>query len=1854
MNETIRSVELPPLPGIREGELGGSVVGDWLTLVAPVMKDLSISSCAWWEAVMKASGEAYQQWLMSDPVQRLHVAPSMPSECATTWARLEQRGQSMLLAALPEGLKSEVLASRSTNTVEILYRIYTRYQPGGLGEKALLLRQLVDGKASTSAGEFLEQVRGWKRNLRRAQELNVATPDPTLLIGALDKMSSSIIKSSTQMAFRLNSTRAHLMVDINPTLGSVTTFADAVMAEAEGLLHAGAQVNTTVKVKALNQEAVDPPPKGEGKGSKGADRADRAGKAVCKFFGTEDGCKKGQDCTYIHDWSTLDKSGPPRCWTCSSTKHSRRDCTVKAINGSGTNQGGEKGGGSGDSNGKGRKGSGKGKPSEPTPTLKKTEKASEEAEPPKKEESESKGSTGGTVAPAQEVLQEAVSLLKSLRLPAPSVRAMRISLLEVHSGGRALLDGGATHALRTAASLREWESGTEVRVELAQGHTTLRQLPWSGTLLSSSPVQCIVPLGVLAEIGYAIRWEGTVFELLDPVGCVVDSKLEGSCPTVSEELGLELIKEVEKYHLEKRARLAVLRGEGNIGELPSEEVKSLEELKMMFPEVPEHLLIRVLPSQKAAGAYREGDLPWNRRQRKRLRRAHQVVVHLFSGKDEKFWKKELETQNRAVLCVDTELDSRQNLLRDDVMMFLLELADGGNTAAWLGGPPCRTMSRLRYRQPGPPPLRAREGPERFGLRDLEEAMRRRVEDDTVLWLRQYYLYHRAKKASTNKVLYLSEQPEDPERYLDPITIAKQRYPSYWAFPEWEWMKQENDFIEVHFDQGPTGHETRKPTTLGTNIYELQSLDGLRGYGTSSTATASHQEMTLEERINKSKGWAAWSSGLKAAIATGIQRELNPWLRKMTLDQWKQHILQDHQPYYRGCRTCLEACGQSRHHRKVVTPDSFTLAIDLAGPFKRGEDQLGFGRYMLVGSYTLPISTEGKALHLGDHETPVQRCHNPGDGTASIGGAPAWLCHHPRVEGDGSEVAEGVREADPSQAPDYVEGGIFNDEPSDPPEEEKMQEGPDPLELEEDPTPESPKDEKKDDAEEWKKRIEAEENFKISQLTLVEVVPDRRASSVLSALSRMHARLRYLGLPILRLHSDRAGELRSKAQRKWAEDRKILRTYTDGDSFKSNGRVEAEIGVLKKQIRTLLKDSGEDSKFWPLAARHASERRLRNQLEALGQPTRPMLKFGQTGFATQKSWCEKYSDWRMSRRKVTIMGPDVAMSASMPGYYVRGEDGKFFHSADVAVAEGPPAEVQIEDAEMGALHEHGVRRRITGKTTMLSALKAPLESEESRVLVEEIERRRIRGLQLLMEELDLQDVALEDFKQKLNEDDHSGSDRFIRSLLVDVEEIAENLEVLEKKQQHRDAEELEKAAENQEIFLQTRMFSLSEVRAHLQDWIPSMKSELDSLMTETSAIKEITKSEAERLRREAESKGILFERIPAKAIFSRKAGSGKRKCRACACGNYMTQRDQTDTYAGGTGATEVRTVLRKAGLEGWDAVALDVKTAFLRAPRDHSREIVVVQPPATFVLAGLCAPESLWLVEKALYGLTTSPKEWTQFRNQSIEDFTWKADGKIYKAQKTNDQDIWKIQDITDLSQATVQHCHNPGGEGDGSVSTVGAPVQRCHHPRAEGDGTASIGGSTVGLFVTYVDDVLAVGPKKVLEGFCTRMKEEWEVGEPDWVTANGPPVRFLGMEIELKNQKFRVHQRAYIQNLLEKYPNERGGTLSNIRPPEEEDQVDPKDVQIAQRQTGELLWVAGRTRPDICYAVNLMCQYATKRPKGVQVIGREVRNYLKGSIDLALEYGELEEGDFGEENTQRRSRHANLVEVYTDASFASN
>ena len=276
----------------------------------------------------------------------------------------------------------EIIGTRCIASVEVMFKIFIRYQPGGLAEKALCWKQLTEVRSPANVGEAVEALRGWRRGLQRALELGVSTPDPTLLMNALDRLGASISKSSTQAAFRMSSTRAALQVDICPTHQNAINYADTLVAEAEGAFHSGL-AQGTVKVKAAT--APEPAKEArEGKGGKGAEKpADdgggkgKRGPPACNFFGTEDGCKKGANCTYKHDWSTLEKRG--RCWTCSSTKHTQRECTVKAMTSNGKD--GADGGG---------KAKGKSKPAETSsstnPMIKKSEKESDASDRHEKKE----------------------------------------------------------------------------------------------------------------------------------------------------------------------------------------------------------------------------------------------------------------------------------------------------------------------------------------------------------------------------------------------------------------------------------------------------------------------------------------------------------------------------------------------------------------------------------------------------------------------------------------------------------------------------------------------------------------------------------------------------------------------------------------------------------------------------------------------------------------------------------------------------------------------------------------------------------------------------------------------------------------------------------------------------------------------------------------------------------------------------------------------------------------------------------------------------------------------------------------------------------------------------------------------------------------------------------------------------------------------------------------------------------------------------------------------------------------------------------------------------------------------------
>ena len=88
---------------------------------------------------------------------------------------------------------------------------------------------------------------------------------------------------------------------------------------------------------------------------------------------------------------------------------------------------------------------------------------------------------------------------------------------------------------------------------------------------------------------------------------------------------------------------------------------------------------------------------------------------------------------------------------------------------------------------------------------------------------------------------------------------------------------------------------------------------------------------------------------------------------------------------------------------------------------------------------------------------------------------------------------------------------------------------------------------------WQKEVEKIQDVTVRNLTFVEVLPGRSVQHILPALARIYARLRSLGLPLYRLHCDRARELISAPVRRWTLDRGIVTTLTSGSSYKSNGR-----------------------------------------------------------------------------------------------------------------------------------------------------------------------------------------------------------------------------------------------------------------------------------------------------------------------------------------------------------------------------------------------------------------------------------------------------------------------------------------------------------------------------------------------------------------------------------------------------------------------------------------------------------------------------------------------------------------------------
>ena len=141
------------------------------------------------------------------------------------------------------------------------------------------------------------------------------------------------------------------------------------------------------------------------------------------------------------------------------------------------------------------------------------------------------------------------------------------------------------------------------------GATQLYQNPVNGTLLSEGPVEPIVPLRGLVELGYTITWSRA--------GCVVKHPRLGNiecwsrlgCPVVRKDHALALITEIEHMEMEKRTNHRLTLEE------PTEKTKKW--WGSQFPETPERIW-NYMRGQDEEDPQMNHDLPWNRHKRRRL------------------------------------------------------------------------------------------------------------------------------------------------------------------------------------------------------------------------------------------------------------------------------------------------------------------------------------------------------------------------------------------------------------------------------------------------------------------------------------------------------------------------------------------------------------------------------------------------------------------------------------------------------------------------------------------------------------------------------------------------------------------------------------------------------------------------------------------------------------------------------------------------------------------------------------------------------------------------------------------------------------------------------------------------------------------------------------------------------------------------------------------------------------------------------------------------------------------------------------------------------------------------------------
>ena len=566
-------------------------------------------------------------------------------------------------------------------------------------------------------------------------------------------------------------------------------------------------------------------------------------------------------------------------------------------------------------------------------------------------------------------------------------------------------------------------------------------------------------------------------------------------------------------------------------------------------------------------------------------------------------------------------------MSDSTYRFLLQQASRGRIRGIIGGPPSRTFSAARslYESTGqgPRPIRLPgESIGGFGISDLscQERAQRNVDDVLILRFLTIVIvaFESNRARGVPDPSCLVENPcsdEDVGRCSTDST--EDNRVSLWNTPEWEMVEKCLGLTRVCLFQGPVGHRKRRPTCLGTNL-EPDPVIVECGVPLSMIDYVERKDYGMLEEL-----WSEWAPGLIQAMSSMIHRSfaMARWepsvggeLRKID-PGFLHHLQQNHMPYRHDCVTCLKGSARRKQHRRVLTPQSWCLSVDTAGPFVKGQDEhTTKARYLIVGVLSVPVlALDGKEV-----DVPCDADEGP-----------------PVPEGGAIDDAEWL--SDGVEASEEPEPGLSARESAD--ARESWSEW-DRL--------------VKSSREDWLSEAQSEKlpKVEIVDFIYVEAIEQKTHGEVLTAIGRMHARAKAEGFDVRRLHSDRGHEYNNKSLRDWCARHSVHKTLAVAEEHQGNGRAEGAIMRVKNLTRTILEESDGERLEWPLAAKLAAHEMKNKARRRLKIEAHQSLPFNTKVQVISRSW--KRDTWESRTTTALVKCPSADMSR---GWVVATEDGK---------------------------------------------------------------------------------------------------------------------------------------------------------------------------------------------------------------------------------------------------------------------------------------------------------------------------------------------------------------------------------------------------------------------------------------------------------------------------------------------------------------------------------------------------------------------------------------------------------------------